>query len=325
MHRAIPLLVLAAGSAGCVPDSVAPGIGEDDGGESLSADSAAVEGMPVGPMGDEASVGSEALPSTVSAAGEAGGPVVPAGPCDLTGRWLVTRREVATAIGSVEAAHTWYYYELAQTGAHLSVTKGLRCGENVRGISAVSANVDYPKVWPALMAKELDTGRTGTSAATASGCHVSLDKHYDVAGATVSFYEDPSQPLPSTSQQASGMSPGWEDWDGDGNPGYTMNVTGLATGQVYITSRSWSVWTGDVAGDATTFTLAVDWDSEQVVLGINGPPILSQAASGVKDGDASLHFVTFARLAASQATGSDSSICAAVRSLAPSLTPSASN
>ena len=256
---------------------------------------------------------------------DAGEASAPAGPCDLTGRWLATRREVATAIGSVEASHTWLYYELTQNGSSVTVTKGLDCGENVRSLSAVGANVDYPKAWPAMMTKESDTGLKGSSARTTNGCHVAFEKHYNVAGATVSFYSDPMQTLPTASQQASGSTPGWEDWDGDGQPGYTLNVTGLVTGQIYIVTRSWSEWTGDVAGNASTFNLAVDWNSEQDVLGINGPSLLSMAASGVKDSDPSLHFVTFARLMPSQATGTDADICTAVRQLAPTLTPSATN
>ena len=42
------------------------------------------------------------------------------------------------------------------------------------------------------------------------------------------------------SQQAGGSAPGWEDWDQDGQPGYTMNITGLLgfLPDGYFTARS---------------------------------------------------------------------------------------
>jgi hypothetical protein len=208
----------------------------------------------------------------------------------LTGRWLLSTREVATAIGAVEAAHTWRYFELSQVGSDVTVSKGLDCGANVRGVSSVTANVDYPKTWPAMQANAGDTGRNGTSTETSSGCQVSFEKRYQVLGATTSYFDDPSRALPPVSQQAASGSPGWEDWDQDGNQGFTMNVTGLVTGQLYIVTREWSAWSGAIAARATTFTLADDWDSEQDVLGYDGPSLLTEATAGVKDGDASQHF-----------------------------------
>jgi hypothetical protein len=312
---------MAGALTGCSPDAVAPGYyaAADDAATS-DEEPVAVEGGVLPPVdAGGVGVGDGAVADLTTA------PVAPVAPCDLTGRWLVTRREVATAIGAVEAAHTWYYYELTQTGSQVTVAKGLHCGEDVRGVSSVAANVDYPKTWPAMMANEKDDGRAGTSMEASGSCAVSFAKHYDVAGATVSFYTDPSQSLPTLAQRAMGSTPGWEDWDGDGQPGYTMNVTGLVTGQIYIVTRSWSQWSGTAAEHASTFTLPVDWDTEQDVLGINGPSLLSQATTGVKDNDASQHFATFARLGDTQATGDDATVCNSIRSLAPTLTPSASN
>jgi hypothetical protein len=315
------LLPLAALHVGCIPDYVAPGyVGDMAGDDAGSVGATSADATTV--LAEAPASPAAAPPEADADAPDASGP---AAPCDLSGRWLVTRREVATAVGSVEAAHSWYYYELAQTGSAIAVTKGLHCGEDVRGVSAVAANVDYPKTWPAMMAKETDTGRTGTSAEAASGCSVSFAKHYDVAGATVSFFSNPGEALPSASQQGSTGMPGWEDWDGDGKPGFTMNVSGLVTGQVYMATRSWSEWTGSVALRSSSFTLQVDWAAEQDVLGINGPSLLSQAASGVKDSDPTQHFAVFARLGAGEATGDDDAICTAVRSLAATRTPSASN
>jgi hypothetical protein len=311
--------VLALGACGCTPDFVASGYygAPEDAGDDAPSSSSVLES-------DAASHdppdGTERLEG-----GNDGATPPPAGPCDLTGRWLVTSREVASGLGSEEATHTWYYMEINQAGSAVSVTKGLVCGQNVRSITAVGASVDYPKTWPAMLTHGTATGRTGTSVATSSGCAVSFDKHYLVTGATVPHYDDPTIALPTMSQEATSTDPGWEDWDQDGNPGYTLNVTGLAVGQIYLATRTWNQWSGTIAAHASAFELADKWNTEQSLLGYDGSQLLTAATSGTPDNDASLHFVQFARLAASQATGDDTTTCASVRSLAATLTPDADN
>jgi hypothetical protein len=315
----VPCL-LAMLLGGCFADVVQPGpygVAEDDASAAASpatAEPVTIE-LPSADAGRARTVADASLPSGDSAAATS--------PCDLSGRWIATDHQVATGLGAEEAAHVWYYLEMSQTGSTGTVTTGLDCGENVRGITAVAADVDYPKTWPALLANVKEDGRTFTSTTTASGCVVSFEKFYQVLGATVSFYSDPSQTLPTASQEATSTTPGWEDWDNDGNPGFTLNVTGLATGQIYMATRRWTTWSGTIAAGASTFQLADDWDTEDDVFGINGSSLLSAATDSTRDNDASLHFVQFARLTATQATGDDASICTAIRSLAPSMTPSA--
>jgi hypothetical protein len=320
--------LLGAAPAGCFADVVAPSYGEstDDAGPATvsthAVDSPGSASILTADAGGPTGQGS--VPDGGNGGESDAGATTPVG-CDLSGRWIATDREVATGLGATEAAHTWLYFELGQSGTGGTVTKGLDCGRNVRGISSVAANVDYPKTWPALLANDTQTGRKFTSTTTASGCAVSFEKRYTVVGATVSFFTDPSQKMPTASQQATSTIPGWEDWDHDGNPGYTMNVTGLATGQLYMSTRAWNVWSGTVATGAAAFKLKDDWNSEADVLGINGSSLLTAATSATRDNDPTLHFVEFARLGATQATGDDASTCAAIRMLAASLTPNAAN
>jgi hypothetical protein len=329
-RRVWPVALLAA--TACIPDSVSPGdYGADEDGGEASTSSASSGGTSPEPApssggdgGTATSRGGEAAPGAADAGTKTTGSAATSG-CDLTGRWLATDREVADGLGAQEAAHTWLYYEISQTGSALTVTKGLNCGQNVVGISAASADVDYPKTWPAMQTKATQTGRKGTSASSSSGCAISFDKMYTVLGATVSTYLDPSTTMPTVSQEATATSPGWEDWDNDGNPGFTMNVSGLATGQIYIATRAWNEFSGTIAAGSTNFTLADNWDSDQDLLGYSGSSLLTATTSGTRDNDDSLHFVTFARLDATQATGTDDAICAAIRMLAPGLTPKASN
>jgi hypothetical protein len=316
--------LLAASLAGCFADVVQPGpygTAEDAGiAPAPFATSEPMVATLPGAGADAATRPAAPLDASLPADASEAGPGAPS-PCDLSGRWIATDHQVSTGLGAEEAAHAWYYLELSQTGSAGTVTKGLDCGENVRGISSVAANVDYPKTWPALLAKVSQGGRKFTSTATASGCAVSFEKFYSVLGATESFYTNPSQTMPTASQQATSTTPGWEDWDNDGNPGFTMNTTGLVTGQLYMAARRSTLWSGTVAASPSTFKLADDWSSETDTLGYSGSSLLTSPSS--RDNDAALHFVEFARLAATQATGDDATTCAAIRSLAPSLTPSA--
>ena len=154
---------------------------------------------------------------------------------------------------------------------------------------------------------------------------MSFAAHYEVVGATESYYTDPSHDFPTASQQASGSMPGWEDWDQDGEPGYSLIISGLATGEIYMVDRSMYALSGAIAASASSFDLTVNWSDEQDVLGVNGPPILSETSAAVKDSDPAQHFATFVRLTDAQATGTDTAICSAIRTLAPMLTPKADN
>ena len=179
----------------------------------------------------------------------------------------------------------------------MTVTRGLDCGEEVRSISAVGANVDYPKLWPSMLTKDPQTGRKA-------------NEHRDVFGVLGLLREALHgvrrdrpvlrRPEPGAARRrrskAARAVPGWEDWDQDGNPGVTFNVTGLAVGQLYLSSRKYNAWSGTIATGANTFKLADTWDGEQSLLGYDGPSLLSAASMNTRDNDDSLHFVDFARL-----------------------------
>ncbi len=324
-HRACAWLVASAAAlAGCYPDTIDPGSYAPD------APDAAVDASSLDPA---PATGSD-VPDTGSPPGAPGPsdgsadvrtPLATSGPCDLTGRWLVTLRTVTDALGTSQAGHEWYYYELTQSGTQVTVSKGLVCGKEARALNAASGNADFPRTWPAMMAKIIATGRKGSSAPASGGCQVSFDAIWEATGATESYYTDPSHALPTVSEQASGSTPGWEDWDQDGQPGYTLSISGLATGQIYMADRTKYALSGAIAASASSFDLALDWSNEQDVLGVNGPPILSETSAAVKDGDPTQAFGTFVRLTDTQATGSDAAVCSAIRSLAPMLAPKANN
>jgi hypothetical protein len=343
---------LIVGTSHCQPDYVAPGFyGSNDAGMAASASreaSSPVRGtsanavtVTAGSGVDvaAASGGHAAPPSTphntdapsagvpAAVSSMAGTSAVVAAPpnnrCDLSGRWLITLHLVADGLGQLQTVHTWLYYEIEQQADALRVTKGLQCGDAVNARTALGGNADFHSSWDLVSQKFNDNGRTGTSTSTSAGCQVQLDKWYVIKGATVPHYTDPKFPLPMMNEPASGSTPGWEDWDQDGNPGVTGAISGAISGKIYMTSRTWNVLSGVVADPSHVFKLAADWKQEENVLGYDGSSLLTSQA--VRAADATLHFAQLARLGPTQAAaGDDLAICAAIRQLAPMLTPDAS-
>ena len=77
--------------------------------------------------------------------------------------------------------------------------------------------------------------------------------------------------MPTAMQQAAGSTPGWEDWDGDGQPGITGSLTVTVTGRIFVAPRQWTDQQGAVPNVTTAFTLPVTWDQEQNVMAYDPP------------------------------------------------------
>jgi hypothetical protein len=244
-----------------------------------------------------------------------------AGPCDLTGRWLSTVHKVTDALGQLQYVHTYDYYEIQQQGDTFTVSKGLRCGDDARGTGLFAAAVDFSDTWAVVRQRVSYAGRKGSSVQVAAGCQIELEPYYVVLGATIPHYLDPSIPLPSAEDAASGATPGWEDWDEDGNPGITGRVSGAVSGEIHVAPRSWTSASGVVSDVGEPFTLPLEWDQEQNVMAIDGSSLLRSSAARAAEPE--LHFMELARLGPSQATGDDSAICNQIVELAPSLTAKA--
>jgi hypothetical protein len=249
-----------------------------------------------------------------------GGSIPPLDPeCDLRGRWLVSQRYVAEALSEKQGSHSWFYLEVRQEGASITLQKGLHCGYNVTPITALGGKVDCAAAWPSFLAKNSSAGRKGTFVKSGSVCKLKLDREFTARGVTLPYYLDPAMALPTSSQAAQGTTPGWEDWDGDGNPGVTLNVSGLASGQIYSAQRERTAYEGDVPFSATKLKILISVGFENVVLGRNGPALLESPSS--VSADPSMHYAWFARLADDQALGSDAERCLAVRALKGQLVP----
>jgi hypothetical protein len=329
-------------TAGCVQDTVYPGFyGEPARDEqAVTTGPAAAAGIggtamqgnggPVAGTGSTVSAGT----GSTAVAGNSSEPAANAGAnapvpedddrdaCDLSGRWLVTLHYVTDALGQQQTIHSFIYYEIERRDDALAIAKGLHCGDEAlaEGVFAVSA--DFRKAWDAVASKVSYTGRTVSSTEAGGGCEVRLGKWYVARGATYPHYNDPAIALPTLEQPASGATPGWEDWDGDGQPGITGFISGTVTGKIFVAPRIWTQLSGTVPDTAERFELPVAWDQEPNVLSYDGSPLL--ASEAVRAADPKLHFAEFARLSPAQATGDDLAICRAIVELAPTLTPRAS-
>src|SRR5439155_2109546 len=173
------------------------------------------------------------------------------------------------------------------------------------------------------LAKNSSTGRRGTFVKEGAGCHLRLDREYTVRGATVAHYADPGTMLPGKDQRAQGPSPGWEDWDGDGNPGISLVVTSLlASGTLYTCQRDWTEYDGPTQA-GPKLKVAIRYGGEQVALGrAPGSPQAIESTSAPSS-DPTQHFAWLQRLPDGAATGTDAEICAAVRMLRSQLVPEA--
>ncbi len=242
--------------------------------------------------------------------------------CDLSGRWVITERFAVTAAGARQVSVNWLYAELTQVGDALTFSKSLHCGDATVGLD-VKVRMDDSASWPAFQKQMNYNGRKGTSVARGGGCDVNFDNAPLVHAMTTSAYAEQSVELPTLEQRASGSVPGWEDWDEDGKPGLTMNVTGDAAGKLYTAFRTFTTATGSIAASATSFRLEQDWVQERVLYGFDPPTAILITTPGYRVDKPGANFVQLTRLSDEQAVGDDDATCQAIRELVSTLTPEA--
>jgi hypothetical protein len=219
--------------------------------------------------------------------------------CQLSGKWISNQRTLNIALNGKmkQAGHNWAYWEFEQSGTEVTVKKGLKCGVEIieRSEPSYSQVIADPPVWDAITKNVFNTGRKGVYGLSESGeCFLSLEKFYLVRGATVSHFINPDVLLDDARTKAEGTTPGWEDWDQDGNPGITFRLVGVATGALYVAQREWTEYFGPTEKNADSFTLQVRWNNEQVV--IDQDPEGLPSADSWPAPEPSEHFVVFVRV-----------------------------
>ncbi|MFT3926458.1 MAG: hypothetical protein QM778_28190 [Myxococcales bacterium] len=317
--------VAGASTAGCLVPDIPDDIFLTDASYVVADDAGADDDDPTETPEPGDGDGDGAGPSDLSDAGTAdhdggkGSSTPPNSNCDFSGRWLMTTRSVAAGLQVKQAGIWWFYLELGQSGDKLEISKGLVCGTTVKKIDALSAAVNMDSSFAGILANNPLAGATGTVSGS-STCTLKMKRVYTVLGASPDF-RDPKTTLPPLEQMGSSGSPGWEDWDKDGDPGSTLTVSGdVASGKRAESIRNWFEIAGTATKKGTLFTVPMDWNQEEVVYKVSSEIL---KATGAKVADKSLHFAQLAKLSESQGMGSDSEICAEMRKLAVTLTPEA--
>jgi hypothetical protein len=211
--------------------------------------------------------------------------------CDMTGYWAVSETDYTCddIFHQPQTSSDWRLYHLVQTGNDFQIDEELDCGVHVTG----SATVDYtPASLDAIIYLNAMDGtgshpaRQGTSQVTAGGCAVTLDRWYDIRGATdaylpADFTTLPAlstlPALPSVSDPINGNDslaavPGATDPDGDGFAGIALQITGIVTGVRDSAQRDWKQYatTGTpVAAAALTFDVPGTFDLQENILHVS--------------------------------------------------------
>jgi hypothetical protein len=138
-----------------------------------------------------------------------------------------------------------------------------------------------------------------------------MEKTWEVLGVTRSHYLNPKIPMPDVNQPAKDGQPGWEDWDKDGNPGLTLEITGFASGQTYVIKRSWDSAQGVVEPGADKIKLALQGEEFQTKLGGNVKDPGNALAANPDE-----HFIWMKRVPGPVVLGStDQETCEKVRAI----------
>jgi hypothetical protein len=197
--------------------------------------------------------------------------------CDLHGIWIarLTTFSRDSVVLATQTASNWYYYEITQSGADVTVSKALDCGIQVSGSADVTINSATTQ---ALLLRNDQTGRRGQFFRDGDHCAFKLARFYSTRGVPRASYlpADTSSnpelasitpPLP-TEQSPSGA----EDWDADGNPGVAFNVSGL--GSRHVAQRDWNEFFSDakhtIALGATELVAGASFDNQEQILAVTG-------------------------------------------------------
>ncbi|MFW5924634.1 MAG: hypothetical protein ACOCV4_00620 [Myxococcota bacterium] len=265
--------------------------------------------------------------------------------CDLTGHWAAQKVTVSDApdLGTKATTLNHFYYSIVQDGDSFEVVDSLHCGFTTEP-EVGGFVVDLPsQTREALRCINDSDGRTGTSVDDgAGGCDIAFDDFYAVRGLSPKeHYENdawagagvgdgtPSIPAPESPNcectpvacdcddvgryDPTTETPGWEDWDGDCNPGITFRPGDSAW---YVSMRDWDRYLGTVtapdAGEAlhdlNEFQLDTEWSNEVYVHGRVGPIATNEEPD--RDGN---HCVTFRSMEAPDRTAvTDAELCRTV-------------
>lgn len=182
---------------------------------------------------------------------------------NLQGNWEVevvtTTTSKVAVVGSFQSTtRARLLVQVEQDGRHLKL-RGRTQSLRVETTSSMVRTV-IPEGFVECLG-EVD--RRGEVRRTARGWEVIFPKHWEVQGANLRNPE--VEPLPTRADD-----PRVVDQDGDGNPGVTVRVEGVVSGELFVAQRGWDEWRAEIAGDELDPLEVAGpllWDQEQKILG----------------------------------------------------------
>lgn len=132
--------------------------------------------------------------------------------------------------------------------------------------------------------------RTGSYTKEGDTWRYSLDKHWQVEGATLD--DITSDPLPTTPDD-----PNVVDQDVDGKPGMTLRLTGLVDGEIFVVQRGWTEVAGGPQAD-DELRGEVAFESEQIIIESDPENLKDLATQATTDNTPCASYFRMKRVAA---------------------------
>lgn len=177
---------------------------------------------------------------------------------ELEGRWLkqvITIAESSAGpAGTIEVRTiTYQLVDIEQDGRELIMDVQTCAAEMSDDSSMISTGFSET------LARSLDTRtRSGRLYRRNGAWFLGVERDWELIGMTMEAPEE--EELPTDADD-----PRVFDQDGDGNPGFTIQVSGIIDGEVYVARRGWDQFMGRFNGEGAIHG-RVKWQSEEKVL-----------------------------------------------------------
>lgn len=177
---------------------------------------------------------------------------------ELEGRWLkqvITIAESSAGpVGTIEVRTTTYQLvDVEQNGREIKLDVQTCAAQMSDDSSMVSTGFSETLV------QSLDSrSRLGRLYRRNGAWFLGIERDWELIGMTMEAPEE--EELPTEPDD-----PRVFDQDGDGNPGFTIQISGIIDGEVYVARRGWDQFMGRLNGDGA-IQGRVKWQSEEKVL-----------------------------------------------------------
>ncbi len=199
---------------------------------------------------------------------------------DVEGRWAMvetqTARVTTTTLGTVTQTSVSYYLaDFSAESFSVTLCDWLTDDETGFATTRMGNNV---------LASLSPLVRSYQVTADGAGFKLTTSKGYALRGVELANIETDAMPT-------DGANASVRDQDGDSQPGITLVVQGLITGQLYVAHRHIAELDGALESD-TRISGLTDWTTEQIIFGSNPSALKDENPVAVTDPDPSKsHFV----------------------------------